>query len=111
MSLMAQENIQSLNFLLSCSKVLKEGELFDEDVLEKSGIIFRNSISSTPSDSDTSRPFLNEDIIAGGVAVLIVLGKTWLEKNPEKKRWCIDKVFKFVANPPHHGIDMTLRRM
>ena len=96
----SQEGVQYLNFLIFCSNVLKKGEVFDQARLEEIWkYIQKLSLSTTPN-SDPSRPFRDEDVIAGGIAVLFVLGKTWLDENPDKKQWCIDQIFKFVSNPP-----------
>ncbi|MFA4849675.1 MAG: ATP-binding protein [Methanoregula sp.] len=96
----SQEGVQYLNFLIYCSNALKKGELFDQARLEEIWTYIQKLSLSTTPNSDPSRPFRDEDVIAGGIAVFFVLGKSWLDKNPVKKQWCIDQVFKFVSNPP-----------
>ncbi|MGA2120932.1 MAG: ATP-binding protein [Methanoregula sp.] len=96
----SQEGLQHLNFLVNCSNALKKGELLDQERLDNIWAVIQKLSHSSNPNSDTSRPFRNEDVIAGGIAVLFVLGKEWLEKNPDKKRWCIEQVFNFVSNPP-----------
>ena len=96
-----QEDLASLNFIVSCSNILKKGELSDQVKFEEIwDFIQKISLSTTPNP-DATRPFRDEDVIAGGVAVLIVLGKSWLEENIDKKNWCIDQVINIVSNPPH----------
>jgi hypothetical protein len=96
----SQEGVQYLHFLIFCSEALKKGDLFDQVRLEEIWTLIQKLSQSTNPNSDESRPFRDEDVIAGGIAVLFVLGNQWLEEHPEKKRWCIEQVFKIIANPP-----------
>ena len=95
----SQEGVQALNFLLFCSNALKKGELLNQAKLEEIWDYIQKLSCSTTPNSDATRPFRDEDIIAGGVAILIVLGKTWLKENLDKKRWCIDQVLNLVSHP------------
>lgn len=96
----SQEGMYYLKFLIFCSNVLKKGEPIDQARLEEIWKIIQTLSLSTTPNLDPSRPFRDEDVIAGGIAVLFVLGRRWLEENPDKKRWCIDHVFKIVSSPP-----------
>jgi hypothetical protein len=96
-----QEDLQYLNFLIFCSNALKKEELFDQAKLEEIWDYIQKVSLSTTTNPDDTRPSRDEDVIAGGAAVLIVLGKSWLEKNIDKKNWCIDQVFNIASNPPH----------
>jgi hypothetical protein len=101
--LKSQEGIPELNFLIFCSKALKEGVPLDQGRLEEIWNFIQKLAHSTNPNSDASRPFRDEDVIAGGIAVLFVLGNGWLQENPGKKRWCIEQVLNFVSNPPPFG--------
>ena len=41
-----------------------------------------------------------EDVLCGGIALLVVLHHDWLIENPERMAWCRRKLEAIVANPP-----------
>jgi hypothetical protein len=48
-------------------------------------------------------PFLKKrktEAVAGGIAVLVVVHREWLAKNPETERWCLETLRALAAMPP-----------
>jgi hypothetical protein len=41
-----------------------------------------------------------EDILCGGIALLVILHHDWLNENPERMAWCHRKLETIVAQPP-----------
>ncbi len=41
-----------------------------------------------------------ENCICGGIAVLLSLASGWLNADPAKKEWCVEKIYDLAANPP-----------
>ncbi|MDO8140514.1 MAG: hypothetical protein Q6358_03365 [Candidatus Brocadiales bacterium] len=55
----------------------------------------------TVAKDDPDRDIFNKDnAICGGIAVLFKHFKDWLEKEPDKKKWCVEKVTGMILNPP-----------
>lgn len=47
-----------------------------------------------------------ENAICGGIAVLFKLFKDWLKSNPDKERWCANKITDLILNPlPERSFD------
>ena len=101
----AQNNFTSLSFLMECSKILEKGELLDDEKLEYIWNYIQTISIQNVLILNSTIPFQNEDIIAGGIAELMILGGEWLEKNPDNKQWCIDKIVNLVTNPPPSSSD------
>ena len=76
----SQEGVYALNFLFFCSNALKKAEMLDSIKIEQIWDYIQTfSFLSNPKFG-TDRPSRDADVLAGGIAVLIVLGKKWLEE-------------------------------
>lgn len=81
--------------------ILDGKEKLSSDDTEKlwSTIQFVSNI--TVAEDDPDRDILDKNnAICGGIAVLFKHFKGWLEKEPDKKKWCIEKVTGLILNPP-----------
>jgi len=56
------------------------------------------ALAAGENDGDSSRPV--EDIICGGIAVLVVLSRAWLHSHPDKDRWCTEQLRSVLSDPP-----------
>jgi hypothetical protein len=64
---------------------------------------FLQDINANPPDlkaQDGEALLHIEDILCGGIALLVVLHHDWLTENPDSMAWCRRKLEAVVANPP-----------
>ena len=64
---------------------------------------FLQDIDSNPPDlagRDGEALIHIEDILCGGIALLVILHHDWLNENPERMAWCRRKLETIVAQPP-----------
>jgi hypothetical protein len=64
-----------------------------------STIQFADNIELPKNDPDFDL-FGKENVICGGVAVLFKHFKHWLKQNPDKEKWCVEKITELILNPP-----------
>ncbi len=58
-------------------------------------------ISGIVEPKDFRNNILNKnDAICGGIAVLFKHYRAWLQKLPDREKWCIDKITALILNPP-----------
>jgi len=85
---------------IQCWKLLKEGTPLSEDQIP--GFLDQAKqlvgFEVTESDIGTLQRLVNA--ICGTIAVLAVLNRDWLRRNPSAEKWCINTLRHVLENPP-----------
>ncbi len=95
-----QQNMDTLSIPLRCRKLLDEGEVLNNDDLESFWEQLQKFSSDTDKIKDSS--VAPEHAILGGITVLFVLHRDWLEKEKYREEWCWEQFAKVLNNPPPH---------
>lgn len=81
--------------------ILDGKEKLSSDDAEKLWSTIQLVSNITVAKDDPDRDILNKNnAICGGIAILFKHFKDWLEKEPDKKKWCLEKVTGLILNPP-----------
>ena len=93
-----QQNMDTLNIPIRCRKLLDEGEVLNHDDLES----FWEQLQKFSSDADQirDRGEVPEHAIIGGVAVLFILHRGWLEEETYRERWCWEQLGEVLRDRP-----------
>lgn len=93
---------QSLLFLpLQFRRILNGEEKLSPDDAEKVWNTMKTVSEIELAKDDPEFDVINkENVICGGIAVLFKYFREWLNQNPDKEAWCIEKVTGLILNPP-----------
>lgn len=82
-------------------RILNGEEKLPPDEAEKVWNTMQTVSGIALTDDDPEFDVINkENVICGGIAVLFKYFKEWLNQNPDKETWCIEKVTGLILNPP-----------
>jgi hypothetical protein len=83
-------------------QILDSGKPLPSEGIEQLwDILQRVTKFALPVDDDPDADVLKvENVICGGVAVLLQLHRDWLKQYPGKEKWCIEQLVNIIHNPP-----------
>jgi hypothetical protein len=77
-----------------------EEKLSPDEAIKVWNTIQRVSEIALPEDDPDHDTLCNENAICGGIAVLYKYYKGWLKQEPDKEKWCNEKITSLIKNPP-----------
>jgi hypothetical protein len=89
-----------LTFPRKCRTTIDERRMMDQVELEH----FWQQLRDIGDDAEQARirGDTPEHAIIGGIAVLKILHKSWLDSDPEREMWCSQQLDKVLEAPPPH---------
>jgi len=101
--------LELLTFPRRCRKIINESLDFNQEEIKQFWAQLYSFESQLESDCSDDLPSLVQDAICGGIAVLFLLHREWLESNPARVKWCKDMIDTIISNPPSRsGREMTM---
>lgn len=82
-----------------CLKILIEHITLQEEELNKIWD-FLDECQTSKSEIFADHVISLEDVVSGGIAVLYINHRDWLERNPDRKEWCTNTIHNIIINPP-----------
>ena len=96
----SQDGMTLISFPARCRQILDGEEKLAEESLQAFWEQIQHIDSIPEQDIEVERASQRADAICGGIAVLFVHHRIWIEDNPEKEKWCIEYFFNTLSNPP-----------
>ena len=92
------EKHMAVTFPMTCRKMIDERASLEPAQIEE----FWTRLKEIADDAGDARRRGDrpEDAIIGGIAALTILHKNWLDASPKRDKWCVERFFEVLNNPP-----------
>ena len=96
----SRKGLRTLSFPGKCRRLLNGKEQLSAEQIEEFWDEFQAIIADLQRNSDTKPLHRIDDIICGGIAVLICLHSDWVNERSERLEWCNSEINRVIEQPP-----------
>ncbi len=94
----SETKVELLRFPYVCRTIIDERKQLEADELEEFWTSLQKLAAQVATDDEQASTVASATL--GGVAVLMLQHRDWLSNQPDREKWCWDKVEKILTNPP-----------
>lgn len=94
----SETKVKLLKFPHVCRTIIDERKQLEAEELEEFWAVLQELAKQVAADDEEASTIASATL--GGVAVLMLQHKKWISAQPEREKWCWEKMEEILTNPP-----------